>query len=280
MQRRQSQEWSKRWVLGEFSWARMVSLLGLIVGISYGYLLFYGLWFAEDQIFFPQPASYSDTDEILKLTTLDGVVISALYLSHPEATHTLLFSHGNAEDLGTVRPLLDDLNALGFAVLAYDYRGYGTSQGHPSEQGTYQDINAAYLYLTEDLGLSPQRIIAYGRSVGSGPTVNLGIHQPLGGMVLESAFVSAFRVVTQIQLLPFDKYNNIQKIAQVNCPVLVIHGSADSTIPIWHGEALYRQIQTAKSSLWVEGAGHNDLQWHGGQQYRQALVEFSQSLGS
>ncbi len=273
------EDWVKRWVLGEFSWLRIVSALGWVMGVIYTYLFIYGLWFAEDQIFLPpQPASYSDTDEILKITTADGVEISALYLSEPEATHTLLYSHGNAEDLGFIRVVLDHLNALGFAVMAYDYRGYGTSQGQPSEQGTYRDIEAVYQYLITDLEIPPQQIIVYGRSVGSGPAVHLAINQPVGGVVLESAFVAAYRVITQIQILPFDKYNNLQKITQVTSPVLVIHGTHDTLIPLWHGQTLYQQIQSPKSKVWVEGAGHNDLLWVGGKVYDQALLQFAEKL--
>src|SRR5262249_28492413 len=99
-------------------------------------------------IFVPPPATYADHGEVRKLRTADGLRISAVYLPSPSATYTLLVSHGNAEDLGTLAPHLVRLRALGFAVFAYDYRGYGTSEGTPSERGAYADIDAAYADLT------------------------------------------------------------------------------------------------------------------------------------
>src|SRR5215813_12301269 len=122
-------------------------------------------------IFLPPPATYRDAAETLHLTTTDGTRLSAVHLANPHADFTILYSHGNAEDLGLIAPLLARLREWGFAVFAYDYRGYGTSRGTPSERGAYEDVDAAYAFLTRTLGVPPGRIIAYGRSVGSGPAV-------------------------------------------------------------------------------------------------------------
>jgi abhydrolase domain-containing protein 17 len=108
----------------------------------------FAYFFSEHLIFQPQPTTYQDTPEILKLETPDRIQLSALYLPNPKATYTLLYSHGNAEDLGDIRPILEDLRKAGFSVFAYDFRGYGTSQGAPSEQKSYLDIETAYSYLT------------------------------------------------------------------------------------------------------------------------------------
>ena len=210
-------------------------------------------------IFLPPVATYRDGDEVIKVRTADGVVLSAIYLANPSAAHTLLYSHGNAEDLGGVRPVLLRLREIGFSVLAYDYRGYGTSDGRPSEPGAYADIDAAYGYLTSSLGTAPARIIVYGRSVGSGPAIDLALRQPVGGLVVESGFTTAFRVLTRIPLLPFDKFRNIDKIGGVRCPVLVMHGRADEIVPLSHGQALWRAAPEPKRFLWADGAGHNDF---------------------
>lgn len=270
--------WIRRWIVGELSWRRLIASVLQVLGIFYLYLLIYGAFFSDGQIFLPPAASYRDSDSILKVQTESGVEISALWLPHPEARYTLLYSHGNAEDLGYIRPILEDLNRIGFSVLAYDYQGYGTSQGTPSEQGSYQDIDAAYRYLTQELRIPPSRIIAYGRSVGSGPTVDLAQRQPLAGVILESPFVTAFRVLTRIPIVPFDKFANIAKIDRITAPILILHGTEDTTIPIWHGQALYEQARQPKFHLWVEGAGHNDLPQIGGETYRRTLQEFAQGL--
>ncbi|HAX79930.1 MAG TPA: hypothetical protein DCY88_29865 [Cyanobacteria bacterium UBA11372] len=89
-------------------------------------------------IFLPQPSTYEDTQDIIKLTTANGVSISAIYLPNPKAKYTILYSHGNAEDLGYGLPMLKELRDIGFSVFAYDYQGYGTSRGTPSEANAYQ----------------------------------------------------------------------------------------------------------------------------------------------
>jgi fermentation-respiration switch protein FrsA (DUF1100 family) len=214
---------------------------------------------ADRMIFLPPPATYADDGGVIKLRTADGVTISAVHLANPSADLTLLYSHGNAEDLGVVRPLLARLAQIGFAVFAYDYRGYGTSEGRPSERGVYADAEAAYAHLTGALGTPPERIIAYGRSVGAGPAIDLAARRPVGGLVVESGFVSAFRVLTRVPLLPGDRFRNIDKIGRVRCPVLVMHGRADDIIPLSHGTALWEAAPEPKRFLWADRAGHNDF---------------------
>jgi pimeloyl-ACP methyl ester carboxylesterase len=138
----------------------------------------------------------------------DGVALLAVHLPNPQAVYTVLFSHGNAEDIRDVAPLLNEIHESGFGVFAYDYRGYGTGDGVPTEENAYKDIDAAYAYLTGTLGVAPARIIAYGRSLGGGPAVDLASRKPLTGLILESTFVTAFRVRTHIPILPFDKFRN------------------------------------------------------------------------
>jgi len=228
-------------------------------------------------IFLPQPTTYQDSSGILKVPVTEREKISALSLTNSPAAYTLLYIHGNAEDLGDIRPLLQRLHSWGFSVFAYDYRGYGTSDGTPGEQNAYQDADAAYTYLTQRLRVSPERIIVYGRSVGGGSAVELVRRHPIAGLILESTFTSAFRVVVPFPLLPFDKFSNLD-MRSVRCPVLVMHGQADSTIPLHHGEKLYEVAPAPKLSLWVEGAGHDDFTWVAGEQHRATLKAFQQLI--
>lgn len=238
------------------------------------------VFLSDRMIFQPQRCSYADTPDLLKLTAADGTRIAAIYLPNPAATYTILFSHGNAEDLGDNRAYLHQLRAAGFAVLAYDYHGYGISGGSPSEKAIYSDVDAAYGYLTATLRVPPGRIISFGRSVGNGAAIDLASRQPVAGLIVQSGFTTAFRVLTHIPLVPFDRFRNIDKIARVRCPVLFMHGQSDRVIPFQHGLKLYERTRTPKMSLWVEEAGHNDFEMVAGARYFAALKEFSRSLES
>jgi len=246
----------------------------IVVGL-YLIVLITAAFFSDRMIFQPQQQGYRDQPNILKLTSSDGAKISATYLVNPQADFTVLFSHGNAEDIGDDQPLLEHIKAAGFAVFAYDYQGYGTSEGRPSERHAYEDENAAYNFLVQSMHVQPSRIIAFGRSVGSGPACDLALRRPVGGLILESAFTSAFRVMTRVRILPFDKFDNLRKIKSVHCPVLIVHGTEDSVINISHGKELFAAANEPKQALWIEGANHNDVAFIGGTSYSESLKEFA-----
>ncbi|MDJ0718780.1 MAG: alpha/beta hydrolase [Prochloraceae cyanobacterium] len=268
----------RRLRLGQFSHKRFMEAL-ICLALLYGVLCLFVLLVSERLIFFPQPSSYQDRSAILKLPSGEGITISAVYLPSVPSSYTILYSHGNGEDLGDIQLVLQHLHQIGFSVFAYDYRGYGTSMGRPREQNVYKDIDAAYNYLTQELSIPPSKIIAYGRSVGGGPSVDLASRQPLAGLILESSFTSAFRVAIPIPLFPFDKFRNLSKLKKVNCPVLVIHGTADKVIPLTHGQQLFAAASQPKLSLWVEGANHNDPLFLVAQkQYVGTLRQFAQII--
>jgi fermentation-respiration switch protein FrsA (DUF1100 family) len=249
----------------------------LIVALvtAYGVLLVIALFFSNRLIFQPQPAGYRDNPSIIKLKSSDGARISATYMENPAARLTILFSHGNAEDIGDIAPLLEQIRDAGFSVLAYDYQGYGTSQGRPSEQHAYDDEDAAYSYLTETLHVQPNNIMVFGRSVGTGPATYLASRRPVAGLILQSPFMSAFRVMTRVSVLPFDRFNNLQRIKAVHCPVLVIHGTQDTVINIYHGKKLFEAANEPKRFLWVEEANHNDVEVVAGSGYVHVLKAFA-----
>jgi abhydrolase domain-containing protein 17 len=247
----------------------------LLVAGFYLALFLYAVFLSDSVIFQPHPSSYKDGPETLKLTTQNGKKISALFLRNPAAKFVLLVSHGNAEDLGDDRFWLEELRRAGFSVLAYDYEGYGTSEGKPTEAAAYQDESTAYDYLTRALAIAPGNIIIYGRSVGSGPAVHIAARRPAAGLVLQSPFVSAFRVLTRIPLLPFDKFPNYKDIGRVHWPVLIIHGEADRVIAPWHGRRLFELANGPKKYLPIPRADHNDLEMIAGRAYTDALSDFA-----
>ncbi len=242
--------------------------------IAYICIAAFAWLFAESLIFQPPPPSYQDHSEIIKITTADQEQLSTLHLKNPSASYTILYNHGNAIDLGQLRPILQHIKQMGVSVFAYDYRGYGTSTGSPSESGTYADAAAAYNYMRDELNIPASNIIALGQSVGGGVAAELATQKPLGGLIMESTFVSAYRVMTKSKLLPFDQYENLRKIDSINCPVLVIHGTDDGVVSFWHGKELFKSANEPKQAYWVEGAGHNNLLNVAGENYEQKLKEF------
>jgi abhydrolase domain-containing protein 17 len=259
-----------RLLIPEFSLLRIVLSLAFIYAVVSAWV-----WVASDRMIFLPPApTYGDTPEVLRLSTHGGERIAAVYLPNPGATYTLLLSHGNAEDLGWVLPSLPPMRDLGFSVFAYDYRGYGLSEGRPSERNVYADIDAAYDYLTRELRVPPERIILYGRSLGAGAAVDLASRRLVGGLVLESPFLTAFRVMTQIPVFPFDKFRNVDKIGRVRCPVLIMHGEADEIVPLWHGRRLFERAPEPKTFVTIPRAHHNDFIWVAGARYAAALRDF------
>jgi hypothetical protein len=231
-------------------------------------------------IFHPPQPSYTPEDDILIIPVALKENIAAMYRPSDPNGFVLLLSHGNAEDIGQNTDFFDLANEHGFGVFAYDYRGYGQSGGKPGEKNTYEDIAAAWQYLTETLQIPPQRIIILGRSVGSGPSVWLATQKPAAGLILESPFVSAFRVVTKYKILPFDRYNNLNRIKNVKCPILIIQGKDDEVVGFWHGPALYEAAHSPKMNYWVENAGHNDLLWVAGEEYWKVLNAFTKTMKS
>ena len=239
-------------------------------------------WLMSDRMIFQPPSSSYRAGQlpIVMVPTARGS-IATLYLPNPLATITVLYAHGNAEDLGHIAPFLEELRHAGFAVLAFDYRGYGSSTGGPaSAAGATRDMETMYRHAVNTLKIPPSRLILYGRSVGSGPATDLAARVPIGGLVLESAFVSAFRVLTRVSLLPFDRFHNLGHIRRVRAPVLVIHGTDDEVIPASHGRRLYEAASQPKQALWIDGAHHNDVPLVGGARYWSALATFGRQVAA
>jgi fermentation-respiration switch protein FrsA (DUF1100 family) len=261
-------------VIGDFSVKRLIRSVVFI----YVSVLVFAYFFSDRLIFQAPEPGYGDGPEIIKIETADGGRISAIYLEEPNSEYTILYSHGNGEDIEGVREVLELLQYKGFSVLAYDYRGYGTSAGSSSEKKSYKDVEAAYEHLVGELNTPAERVIALGRSVGGGVATHLACRKKVAGLILESSFVSAFRVATRVPLLPFDKFRNISKIKKVRCPVLVIHGKKDKVVPFWHGEKLYKRANEPKLKFWVEEAGHNDLVSRAGSRYLDVIKEFTDAV--
>ena len=265
-------------LIGELSWRRVVRSLVLIpLAVGLG-LLIIAMFFSDHVIFRPHRASYRDAADVIKVKAADGQSISAKFYENKDANYTILFSHGNAEDIGINDSFATRVRDIGFNVLAYDYRGYGTSDGSPSEDNAYADIDAAFNYLVATKAIPPDKIILHGRSLGGAVAVELASRKEVGGLILESTFTTAFRVITRYPILPFDKFKSIDKISSIQCPVLIIHGTQDWTIPVYHGERLFEAANEPKTAFWVGGAGHNDLFYTDQERYLNTIADFANSL--
>ena len=247
----------KRILIGEWSWKRPFITLAWV----YGILLIVALFFADRLIFHPPQEAYpADRSNFLTLPGGGDDLIAAYYRPASEGMPTILWSHGNAENLASVKHAMDGLNEMGFGVLAYDYPGYGESTGKPNEKGCYKSIEAAYHQLVEIEKIPPTHLILAGQSVGSGPTCWLAENHEHGAVLLISPFLSAFRTVTRIPLFPGDRFPNLHHIKNISTPLLIIHGENDKVIPFADGKKLFELSPSGqKTFLPIPKAGHNDL---------------------
>ncbi|KAH9075164.1 hypothetical protein LEN26_007908 [Aphanomyces euteiches] len=220
-------------------------------------------------VYQPPRPTYTSCRQYTMLATSLHNRIASFYIKQEGATYTILFSHGNAEDLGMIYEWFREISRqLNVNVMAYDYTGYGISVGIPSEEAIFSDIEAAFAYLVTVKKTPAHRIILYGRSLGTGPTCYLAAKQsklqnPIGGVILQSPLLSIYRVAFQFRFsLPGDLFCNIDRVGDIESPVTIIHGTRDEVIPFWHGEELFVACQPAWRSkpLWVQDAGHNNIE--------------------
>ncbi|KAJ8548057.1 hypothetical protein K7X08_021293 [Anisodus acutangulus] len=205
----------------------------------------------------------SEKGDVSILQTKRGHYIFSVFVRNKGATLTLLYSHGNAADIGQMFQFFVELSdRLRVNVMGYDYAGYGRSNGEPSEQNTYADIEAVYKCLKDIYEVKEKDIILYGQSIGSGPTLELATKLlQIRGVILQSAILSGLRVMYRIKYsLWLDIYKNIAKIPYVSCPILVIHGTEDEVVDISHGKKLWELSKMKYEPLWVNGGNHCDLQ--------------------
>ncbi len=224
-----------------------------------------------------------DGIEEFSVTTDDQVKIQGLYLPLADSSKVLIYFHGNAGNIYHRIPSLVQLRKAGVSVVGASYRGYGNSEGTPSEAGIYRDGDAVYRYVTEKLGYPKGNIIVLGRSIGTAVALYIAEHNEIGGLILVTpltsgkahAEASGLGVVSSIADNSFD---NITRIGHVKAPLLVIHGTDDRVIPFFMGKEIFDSATTSKQFIKIEGAGHNDLQERYGQFYWPPIADFINML--
>ena len=248
----------------------LVIVLGFVVGTGCINTIMFHPEFARD--------GYDEKSPGFVDIGTNGVRIAAVVLGPERGKNALIRCHGNAEDMMGTLWALEDLAEEGYTVAAVDYPGYGLSGGSPTEEGCYRNVHRLYDWLIETRGFKPEDIIVDGFSIGSGPATELAATKPVGGLILEAPFLSAPRVVTRVRLLPVDPFPNLKRIADVKCPLLIMHGTKDNVIPYNQGKALFELANEPKRFVSVEGSDHNNLPAHFGEnRYRELIVDFMEN---
>jgi uncharacterized protein len=221
-------------------------------------------------LFFPardlvaSPADVGLDYQSVRMATADGVAIHGWWLpAGDDAPATVLFLHGNAGNISYWLEAVVGYREAGWNVLLIDYRGYGLSEGAPTEEGTYLDADAAWKHLTETRGIAPSRIVVIGRSLGGGVALGLLQNRKPGALVLEATFTSLADMASRVLPIPGIgaimriHYPNLDRIRSISVPVLVVHSKQDDLVPYEHGRALFEAAPEPKRFLEIR-SGHND----------------------
>lgn len=217
----------------------------------------------------------------------NGKRLNAWYFKNPGATKTILLSHGNAGNITDRYGLIQLLLGTGASVFAYDYQGFGKSQGSPSLAGICADGLAAYNYLVNDLKVEPSDVVLFGESIGTGATCAVASKVKCAGIVLQSPFTSLpaiareklkFLQIYPDWLFPSARLDNLTVVLQQHAPLLMVHGMQDEIVPVAHSQILAQQASEPKALELLPHAGHNDIYSVDSQQYFKALRLFITSL--
>jgi fermentation-respiration switch protein FrsA (DUF1100 family) len=215
------------------------------------------------------------------LRTSDGLRLHAWFLEAPGSRLVTMYLKGNGTNLTNRLGHLREITPAGSSVLILDYRGYGKSQGRPTERGLYRDADAGYDWLI-GTGYQPGQIVVLGESLGSAVAVDLARRRPCAGVILECPFTSfsalAGTIVPWAGRLFASGFNSLRKIAGVHAPLLIIHGDQDTITPYAMGRALFEAANEPKSFWTVEGATHIDIVQVAGPLYRARLYAFYESI--
>ena len=241
----------------------------------------------------PEPVGFALEDVFFEAS--DGVKLHGWYAVKERADEdsasfaTILWCHGNAGNI-TYRyhNLVQLVERLGVDVFILDYRGYGRSEGKPSEEGLYRDGAAAHRYLTETRGVPVERLVLFGRSLGAAVVIHTALNHPAAGVIVESPMFSVREMaVTLFKIRPLgaivpNQFPAGEEIARVKGPVLVLHGDADTIVPLSQGKRVYHAAPEPKFFYRIPGAGHNDTYLIGGERYFErwmSFIEYCLSMG-
>jgi fermentation-respiration switch protein FrsA (DUF1100 family) len=259
-----------------------------LVAVTYGAFALYLFIMQPRLLYYPDmpgrepeatPAAVGLAYEDVALQTVDDIRLHAWFIPAENPRATVLFCHGNAGNISHRLDSIRLLHSLGLQVLIFDYRGYGKSEGRPSEKGTFRDVDAAWHYLREVRGLTEAGIIIFGRSLGAAVAADLASRTRPAAVILESAFTSVPDMAAEfypwlpVRLLSRYRYDNLGKVARIARPLLLVHSRQDEIIPFAHGERLFGRAREPKQFLELTG-GHNDAFQSSRKAYTHGLKSF------
>ena len=238
------------------------------------------LYFPDSQ-FAATPAIFDLPYEDLAFTTSDKVKLHGWFIPGEKGKPVVLFFHGNTGNISHRLDNLRLLHSLGVAVFIFDYRGYGKSEGTPSEKGLTKDALAALSWLQEK-GWQQEQIVYFGRSLGAAVAVNLAHQQKPAKLILETPFTSVQAMGRHhYPLLSMtlgwmlrDRFDNLEKINRINMPLLVFQGDRDNIVPESMAKELFAAANEPKNFHLIQGADHNNTYERGGEVYWQNWREF------
>ncbi len=221
-----------------------------------------------DRYTFPENHIPTDLIEERALTAADGVTLAAVLALQPApaARPTAVYLHGQSSNIDVAWPDVQRLWDAGYNVAVVDYRGYGKSQGEPSEEGLYLDASAAFALAAADPRLDPARLVIWGHSLGTAVASHLALEAPAALLVMMAPFTSMTEMVERSSPygIPADwntdaEFDTLSRIGSVSMPVVVAHGTDDRRVPTWMGEEVYAAAKDPKRLVLVSGAGHDDV---------------------
>lgn len=257
----------------------------MVVASLYILLMLFMFIFQSRLVYFPRreiaitPESVGLQYEDVYFRAEDGTESHGWYIPSDSSRGVILFCHGNAGNISHRLETVKIFNDLDLSVFIFDYRGYGKSKGKLSENGSYLDADAAWVYLSSSMEIDPHRIIVFGRSLGGAVAANLASKRPVGGIIVESSFTSVKDLGSEIypflpvRLLSRFEYNTLEKIREVTCPKLIIHSRDDEMISFKHGERLYGAASEPKEFLEISGS-HNEGFWINLNKYKSGIDSF------
>jgi len=271
-------------------------MFSLFVSVLVGYLLVLALCrvFEARLIFFPNYPDRLGGDwnprglgvQDVWLTADDGTKLYAWWIPNDAAKFTFLAFHGNAGNVADRTTVYEFLKGTPGNVLALEYRGYGPSEGTPSERGVYRDAEAAYMYLVKRKGIDPKTIVSFGQSLGTAVATHLAAQHEVGGVVLEAPFPSASRVARKfywflpgVGLLVRSHFDTEERLKEINAPILIVHCKHDPVMPFLFGQEVYNAARPPKDFLEINGQCHEEASVIAPDNYRVALRGFLVSLG-
>lgn len=235
----------------------------MILALSLGIYVFQRYLIYVPAKVVPTREAYQALDmQEVQIMTSDGLHLLAWYKPASETQPTVLVMHGNAGHIGNRMPLARHFIETGFGVLLLEYRGYAGNHGSPSESGLYSDASAAMMFLNKQ-GVKDKQIVVYGESLGTGVATKVATQYSVCALVLQSPFTSLTSVARYhypwILLRPWDKFDSLSRIRQINAPLLVLHGEEDTLVPFIEGLTLYNHAMEPKTMIAFPGRGHNSL---------------------